>query len=143
MDDRLLVTYDAGRPHEIDPKTLKIHTPVGRTEDWRGIIPDWVEMFMNNPFPTTFTTAHPCWDHEEKKMYAVNLAPDRMALLPFTDLLRWDGDGAIEKWELVLSDGSNAAVDQSIHQVCVTRNHIILCDTAFASEFPRRCYGLI
>ena len=30
---------------------------------------------------------------------------------------------------------SNAAVDQSIHQVCVTRNHIILCDTAFASEF--------
>ena len=135
MDDRLLVTYDAGRPHEIDAKTLQVHTPVGKTEDWKGVMPDWMGMFMTFPFPITMTTAHPCWDHEEKQLYVVNFAPSDLSDSPFLTLLRWDGEGELEKWELLLSDGQGATVTQSIHQICVTRNHIILCDTAFASEF--------
>jgi hypothetical protein len=34
--DRLLVTYDAGRPYEIDTETLEIVTPVGANKEWQG-----------------------------------------------------------------------------------------------------------
>jgi len=33
---RLLVTYDAGRPYEIDTETLEIVTPVGANKEWQG-----------------------------------------------------------------------------------------------------------
>jgi hypothetical protein len=34
--ERLLVTYDAGRPYEIDTDTLEVVTPVGSNQEWRG-----------------------------------------------------------------------------------------------------------
>ncbi|MGD1905957.1 MAG: carotenoid oxygenase family protein [Leptolyngbyaceae cyanobacterium] len=49
----------------------------------------------------------------------------------FVYLIRWDGQGDIERWRLVLPDGSPLAISQGLHQIGVTRNHIILVETAF------------
>uniref|UniRef100_A0ACD5GTH5 Carotenoid oxygenase family protein n=1 Tax=Desertifilum tharense IPPAS B-1220 TaxID=1781255 RepID=A0ACD5GTH5_9CYAN len=32
--DRLLVTWDMGRPYELDPVTLEAVTPIGRNDEW-------------------------------------------------------------------------------------------------------------
>jgi carotenoid cleavage dioxygenase-like enzyme len=34
--ERLLVTYDAGRPYEIDTKTLEVITPIGANQEWES-----------------------------------------------------------------------------------------------------------
>jgi hypothetical protein len=54
---RLLVTYDAGRPYTIDPKTLEIVEPIGSTKDWimvfAGLLP------ISNIFQPYSGSAHP------------------------------------------------------------------------------------
>ena len=37
---RLLITYDAGRPYELDPESLQLVTPVGNNAQWRAETPD-------------------------------------------------------------------------------------------------------
>jgi carotenoid cleavage dioxygenase-like enzyme len=39
MRDRLLVTFDAGRPWEIDPQSLDLVTPVGWNDEWKAAPP--------------------------------------------------------------------------------------------------------
>jgi carotenoid cleavage dioxygenase-like enzyme len=55
--DRLVVTWDVGRPYEIDPFTLDLLTPIGRLDDW--IDPNDLGIW---PFPFIFSTAHPVFD---------------------------------------------------------------------------------
>ncbi|MGB8699242.1 MAG: carotenoid oxygenase family protein, partial [Thermosynechococcaceae cyanobacterium] len=50
----------------------------------------------------------------------------------FVYLMRWDGQGDIERWRLVLADGSPVKIRQSLHQICATRNYVVLVDTAFS-----------
>jgi carotenoid cleavage dioxygenase-like enzyme len=218
---RLLVTYDAGRPYEIDTQTLEVVTPVGWLREWKAALddneyPDW-----NVPFGMTFGTAHPGFDQERGEFIGVNYgrsvlnllgtslcfvpyvedlpigggaadrlgeyleesgdrarsavatssealrtatvvkasshavqsatrtlresapavvaerAPARPGLVlgsDFVRLLRWDGEGALENFDLVLPDGSPIRITQSIHQIGVTRNYVVLIDTAFAIE---------
>ena len=52
----------------------------------------------------------------------------------FTRVLRWDGSNSLEGWEMVTSSGESVEIKQSVHQMCVTRNHIIIADTAFLVE---------
>ena len=49
----------------------------------------------------------------------------------FVYLIRWDGQGDLERWRLMLPDGSPLGISQGLHQIGVTRNHIILIETAF------------
>jgi hypothetical protein len=49
----------------------------------------------------------------------------------FVYLMRWNGSGYIERWRLVLPDRSPVVIHQSLHQIAVTRNYVILMDTAF------------
>ncbi|KYC36959.1 hypothetical protein WA1_45755 [Scytonema hofmannii PCC 7110] len=55
--ERLVVTFDAGRPYEIDPDTMELLEPVGSTKDWLSIFPiiPWI-------FPTYSNPAHPVAD---------------------------------------------------------------------------------
>ncbi|MCO4770571.1 MAG: carotenoid oxygenase family protein [Deltaproteobacteria bacterium] len=53
---RLLVTWDAGTPWEVETDTLKAATPVGSVSEWRPAAGSL------DAFPTTLTTAHPVWD---------------------------------------------------------------------------------
>ena len=60
MGDRLLLTYDGGRPWEVDPDTLELATAVGRNDEWPLGLPGFLEFFLDWPFPLHMSTAHPC-----------------------------------------------------------------------------------
>jgi carotenoid cleavage dioxygenase-like enzyme len=161
---RLLVTYDAGRPHEIDTESLRVVTPVGHSREWRPALP------IDFPFPWVLSTAHPVHDARTGELWTVNFAPSLLgaalrplgpkwtttrdaagvsmrgrlaaqaartidrhapALSGFTYLCRWDGEGEIERFRLVLEDGTPVEIRQSIHQMAITREHVVLVDTAF------------
>ncbi|MGP1387252.1 MAG: carotenoid oxygenase family protein [Thainema sp.] len=53
---RLIITWDAGRPYEIDPYTLQIATPVGRNDEWQE------QINIDLPFGIVTTTAHAFFD---------------------------------------------------------------------------------
>ncbi|MEB3233576.1 MAG: carotenoid oxygenase family protein [Leptolyngbyaceae bacterium] len=189
--NRLLLTYDAGRPYEIDPVTLETLTPVGSNQEWRP------ESTFLSPFFPVLSTAHPYFDAHTRELFTVNYGrsvsnflgtiplvdaatqiPDLMANwleaiarlfrleLPvqfllatlnhlttdswrfllgqietllnssiddFVYVVRWDGAGDLERWRLVLPDGSPVAIRQSLHQIGVTENYIVLVETSFSA----------
>ncbi|MBW4630853.1 MAG: carotenoid oxygenase family protein [Iphinoe sp. HA4291-MV1] len=63
----------------------------------------------------------------------------------FIYLIRWDGVGHFERWKLVLPDGTPVQIEQSLHQIGITRDYVVLMDTnfkvgiaqAFNNLFPR------
>ncbi|MDX1520348.1 MAG: carotenoid oxygenase family protein, partial [Anaerolineae bacterium] len=66
--NRLLVTYDAGRPYEVDPSSLELATAVGYIDEWRNFLPADFE----GPLPYILSTAHPYYDPHQKEFIAVN-----------------------------------------------------------------------
>ncbi|HXU68082.1 MAG TPA: carotenoid oxygenase family protein, partial [Polyangia bacterium] len=150
---RLLLTYDAGRPYEIDPQTLRVIGPMGAAAEW---VP---EVFGGAPFPMILSAGHPFWDPRTGELFTINYGrslesmgphPERIDWLgphfwdhqggapeSFTHLVRWNGSGALEHWQLVGPDGQEVQITQSVHQVAVTRNWIVLFDTAFRVGFEQ------
>lgn len=188
---RLLVTYDAGRPYEIDTKTLEVVTPVGANKEWRS------ESSLKFPFSPVFSTAHPAFDGRKKEMFTVNYGRSigsfletlpfiyeieelpsevdellfqlakvieslnfvkdllrtfakvsqdifefylreieritNIEIKDFVYLIRWDGAGNLERWKLVLPDGSPVRISQTIHQIGVTEDYVVLMDTSFTT----------
>jgi hypothetical protein len=55
--DRLMVTWDVGRPYEVDPLSLELFSPIGTVEDW--VTCDMQSQWM---FPLIFSSAHPVAD---------------------------------------------------------------------------------
>ena len=49
----------------------------------------------------------------------------------FTYLLRWMGDGELERWNVVTPDGRPVEMQQTLHQMAITEDYIILLDAAF------------
>lgn len=63
-------------------------------------------------------------------------------------LLRWKGnDDTLEKWKVVLPDGSPVCIKQTIHQMGITEKYVILADTslklALDDFIPRIQHGEI
>jgi carotenoid cleavage dioxygenase-like enzyme len=204
--ERLLITYDAGRPYEIDTDSLEVITPVGKNKEWQSEIPlsllprlrlsfPLPRFFLSFPFSPVLTTSHPGFDKQTGEMFTVNYvrsfvdllesapltipivdgwiedfkkAPKSIAdfleqgvrrhtgqnlvsdenfihqalkfsqhLLSHTYLIRWDRKGAFERWKLVLSDGSPVTIKQSVHQIGITEDYIILVDTGFKFELEQ------
>lgn len=54
--DRLLVTYESGRPFEIDPVSLEVLTPIGQSSAWRATLLEGI------PFELVAGTSHPAFD---------------------------------------------------------------------------------
>jgi carotenoid cleavage dioxygenase-like enzyme len=156
--ERLLVTYDAGRPYEMDTESLELITPVGSQQEWRAALKE--PTFLFQPI---FSTAHPAFDGFTGEMFAVNYGrsvgnfidnipfiQDLDQLFPklrsfwekltlwgdiedFVYLIRWDGTGPLERWKLVLPDGSPIRIQQTIHQIGISQDYIVLMDTSFAT----------
>ncbi len=190
---RMLLTYDAGRPWELDPVSLELRGPVGRAAEWRP------EALRNQPFPVYLSPAHPVWDRRTGELFTVNygrgvanfaatipfvyaltslpgwayVALERIAAVAgieaalrwvakrvgrrttaidrsieqlldayfpdvpdtFTDLVRWDGTGALERFRHVQGDDREVGITQSVHQIAVTRDHVVVLHTGFKIGF--------
>lgn len=129
IDDRLFIGYDAGRPVEVDPSTMKYLTPVGSNDEWLQAMPGLLE-------PLCAVAAHPAPDHEESALYFANYnqvsAP---GVAPETYLARWALDGPVERWRL-----EGMSPFDSIHDVKVTEHHVVFCDLPFIFE-PQTILG--
>ncbi|WP_190274186.1 carotenoid oxygenase family protein [Geitlerinema sp. PCC 7407] len=91
--DRLLVSWDMGRPYEIDPRTLETITPVGREIEWKEINPLIKSPHKPEPmFKTVQSCAHPSFDPHTGEVFNVNtgrsLANFFSQLLPVNRLLK-------------------------------------------------------
>lgn len=62
----LLATYDAGRPHHLDPETLELVAPLSPLRGWRA------NLLMSRPYKQVFSTAHPCFDPHSEELYVLN-----------------------------------------------------------------------
>lgn len=179
--ERLLVTWDAGRPYEIDPRTLGIVGPIGWNRQWYSMIPNPLKW----SFPPILSAAHPVFDTHSDEMFTVNCSKSILNLLWLSRLLpadidewldriqiscirkllkqfiscslgrvlellekyldtsilgkgdrvylnRWTGSGTtIEQWEVLQPNGRPLKIRQSMHQMGLTKDYIVLSDSAF------------
>ncbi|WP_143288207.1 carotenoid oxygenase family protein, partial [Calothrix rhizosoleniae] len=49
----------------------------------------------------------------------------------FVYLIRWDGKGDLERWRVVLPDKTPVKIEQTMHQIGMSQDYIILMDSAF------------
>ena len=155
---RLLLTYDAGRPFEIDPVSLELVTPVGRSDEWRAAA------LPGHPFPVVLSPAHPAFDSRTGELFTTSygrsatswastvpslsgavarreaslervadaLSRRVPAFAPtFTELVRWRGEGELSRHRLVLPSGEPLRIRHCVHQVAVTEDWVVILDTGF------------
>jgi carotenoid cleavage dioxygenase-like enzyme len=137
MGDRMLLTYDGGRPWEIDTQTLELATAVGRNDEWPLGLPDFLDAFINWPFPLHMTTAHPAHDPDTDELFTVAYGFSMGGIGGFVDLIRWDGAGDLERFRLTNDWGWPVEIVQSVHQIAVTRSWVVIMDTAFLQEMEQ------
>ncbi len=82
--DRLLLTWDIGRPYEIDPETLETLTPVGKNQDWTDLLPDQ----PSQPFKQVMSSAHPVFDFKTGELFTVNVGKSIWTLIAFSRSLK-------------------------------------------------------
>ncbi len=161
---RLFLTYDAGRPFELDPSTLELRTPLGHLDEWRPAA------LAGHPHPVVLSPAHPAFDGHTGELFTVSygrsaaswagtlpaaaglfaraerglervagaVARHVSALAPtFTELVRFRGAGALERHPLVLPDGRPLGVRHCIHQVAASEDWVVLLDTGFKLGFQQ------
>ncbi|HBB34536.1 MAG TPA: hypothetical protein DDZ80_25365 [Cyanobacteria bacterium UBA8803] len=77
QNQRLLVTLDAGRSHEIDTESLEVVTPIGWNKEWIK------QMELKLPFPLLMSSAHPYFDPRKNKneVFTVNYSKSLYTLL--------------------------------------------------------------
>jgi hypothetical protein len=60
--EHLLVTFDAARPHIIDPDSMELLEPIGAITSWDGLAPK-LPAFLTQVFQPCSNPAHPLYDH--------------------------------------------------------------------------------
>lgn len=129
--NRLIATIDAGRPWEFDPATLEPLTPVGALTEYRPVLE--LPRGVNEPLcPLTITSAHPPYDAHTGEYYGI--AASIVPFANFVNILLWDGSGAMRSIPVVGRDGRPIYISQTAHQMCVTRDHVLILDAAITLE---------
>ena len=82
--ERLLVTWDTGRPHEIDPETLETLQPIGENRQWENVVPIPVPL----PFKQIMTSAHPCFDPNTNEFFSLNIGKSLWTMLSLSRSLK-------------------------------------------------------
>ena len=116
--DRLFMTWDVGRPVEIDPATLGFVGDVGHRDDWHVF-----EVTPQPLLPLVMSTAHPVVDPDRDVMWTVNTFWGQL------HVARWDGDGPVQTWPI-----EGALIPQSVHTITQTRDWLVVADCAFKVE---------
>lgn len=93
--ERLMVTWDMGRPYEIDPLTLEAVTPVGGNDEWKSATKLTTLPFQpQQPFKAIQSCAHPCFDPQGDRPQVVMVNTGRSLsnilsqLIPLTAIWR-------------------------------------------------------
>jgi carotenoid cleavage dioxygenase-like enzyme len=183
--ERLLVTWDAGRPYEIDPCTLGVIAPIGWNWQWHPLTP----LVPKGICPPTLSTAHPQFDSNTDEMFTVNVCKSFPSILPLSRIFhfyiqkiakhriskktikeavqyfslfvkqiiiffeglieffgiagkdavylnRWTGQATnLQQWKVLNTKGRPIKNRQSLHQMALTQNYVILSDSGFKIEF--------
>jgi len=116
--DRLFMTWDVGRPVEVDPLTLGYLGDVGHRSQWKDF-----EVSPQPLLPLVMSTAHPVIDPDRNVLWTVNTHWGSL------HVARWDGEGAVEQWPI-----TGAIIPQSVHTITQTRDWLIVADCAFKVE---------
>jgi|GEM_PF-1499131 len=146
----LLLGYDGCTPMVIDPLTLDVDTYMGRLgTDWktgwprvdalamlfpelpeffRGLNIDAGQLLKFAPFPLITTTAHPAVDMQSGEVFVPNFNADD------TRIVRWSRSGLKSVRLIDQETRMPALIKFSCHQVCLSRNHVVLADCAFVTE---------
>lgn len=116
--DRLFMTWDVGRPVEIDPLSLAYLGDVGHRSQWHTF-----EIGPQPLLPLVMSTAHPVIDPDRDVLWTVNTSWGAL------HVARWDGEGPVEQWPI-----AGATIPQSVHTITQTREWLIVADCAFKVE---------
>ncbi len=116
--DRLFMTWDVGRPVEVDPVTLAYLGEVGHVDDWQVF-----DLMPGPVLPMVTSTAHPIIDPDRDCLWTVNTYLGQLFIV------RWNGEGRIQRWPI---DG--AVIPQSVHTITQTRDWLVVGDCAFKVE---------
>jgi all-trans-8'-apo-beta-carotenal 15,15'-oxygenase len=116
--DRLFMTWDVGRPVEIDPVSLQFLGEVGRADEWQVF-----DLMPGPVLPMITSTAHPVIDPERHCLWTVNTYFGQLFIV------RWDGEGPVRRWPI-----TGAVMPQSVHTITQTRDWIVVGDCAFKVE---------
>jgi len=131
--DRLLATWDVGRPSELDPVTMRWLGDAGSVDGWGG-----QSLELGSVFPFLFTSAHPVVDPERSCLWTVKLDPDlSRGFVQVPTIVRWDGDGARARtWPV-----EGAEVAGSMHTISQTQHWVILSDSGNFKADPAAMLG--
>ncbi|MDM8533241.1 carotenoid oxygenase family protein [Clostridiaceae bacterium HSG29] len=130
-DGRLAVTSDVDRPWIIERDTLRVVTPIGKRNEWLPMMADKAGEIMGNLF-AGYSNSHVLYtDHEQGEVFLVNYQYKQADGSHPVRLIKWDGYGDFEHWNVVDEQGKDIEIKQSIHELIFTRDYILLADTAF------------
>ncbi|MCP3137778.1 carotenoid oxygenase family protein [Pyxidicoccus xibeiensis] len=131
---RLVVSYDAGRPTEVNPRELSQVGPVGGTQDY--------ESSVGSSFsPMILTTGHPVYDPDfdsgRPALLFTNVVPRVLDFLTPSSQRAVRGDLFVTTWDgsshgparplRVHVDGEPVTMEQaSAHQLSLTRDHLLV-----------------
>ncbi|ABC31373.1 hypothetical protein HCH_04674 [Hahella chejuensis KCTC 2396] len=141
-DNRFALSYEGGPPFEFDAMSLELVTPVGNPGEWRTSLPPIADALTPDKwlFPQVRTTGHPFFDLERGECFTINYG-GVIGELGTSDgylrLIRWNLQGALEAWNVVSRQGVNAYLTATAHSLGVTRNHILIFETAARVEATR------
>ncbi|MBM3663947.1 MAG: carotenoid oxygenase [Actinobacteria bacterium] len=127
-DGRLFVTWDAGRPVEVDPVSAAWLGDVGHRDAWAPAIDHPV-------LPLVVSSAHPVIDPERGCLWTISHDPVHGVLhVVRVDLA--DAGPRVTRWPV-----AGAHVPQSMHTVAQTEHWLVMVDCAFKAD-PNEIFGL-
>ncbi|MGI9280588.1 MAG: carotenoid oxygenase family protein [Endozoicomonas sp.] len=145
-DNRFALSYEGGVPYEFDGVTLDLVTPIGRYDEWERSLPSWMNTLTPDKwlFPQIRTTGHPYFDLESNDCFTINYGGNISNLGTrhgFIRLIKWDKEGHLKSWNIIGRNGKPAFIKATAHSLGVTRNHILVFETAAQVE-PLRMIGI-
>ena len=132
---RMLLSYDAGRPIEVDPRTFDEVSPIGRRHAYHAAVDSLLS-------PMTMTTGHPVYEPDEQRLYYVNIVP-RVTRMVTVDraitadlfVVTWDGKTEPTKPLRVMCGGVPVILSEaSAHQLCVTSRWLVIFRSALVLD---------
>jgi carotenoid cleavage dioxygenase-like enzyme len=57
-------------------------------------------------------------------------------------LMKWNGQGAMQQWEITDQDGNGLLIDQNMHQIGFSEDYVILIDAAFKFSLDVMLYNV-